>query len=270
MDIGSMSQNMGSTSPKSFDDVLCFFDSAAPPETCAAFVSYAFSLNRVDATDAVALWIKANPKHWFHPQKMDSVSLEKPADPRIDNTGRACLLSHLILKPAVLSWFFEHQPHIKNALLEPAVWNTLLSILKSNDNTAWPCTAHRVFNTDIPPHGYRFNSRNYDKFCNLVGSYVHNPLAQCFLLYQDFNGTQRHVPFWMNTTATVDHFAKRLHACSTDDCLALNQEEERNLELLLVVASLALSPNDFYEQAKRVLTPDQITGPSFIDVDFLF
>ncbi len=290
MNTGSVAMHIIEAHPHSIDTAIHWFTSLdrANPHAAYNLLRLGFAAHRKDTTDAVAALFKWAPWAWFTSTKMQGPT-QDPDAVRPGNESAMCVFARMLPSPALLNWFFEHQPQFKQWLLEPNRWEELQKVLQTcalETSGHWPMVAHRVFGLDASPLDFpRTKHASIGNLALLHRSYAHAPAAQCYLWYHQWKtnpahhltgatekaATPRGNPKYGSIDAQVHLFYQKL--------CALQQKTDPSavpstplVDQLMLGVYLDQTPLDFYLHAKNVYA--QATNPKVqeptIDTQGLF
>ncbi len=275
MNTGNVAMHILQAHPQSVGTAIDWFkglDRANPAAACN-LLRLGFAANRVDTTEAVAVFFKWAPWAWFTPTKMEGPNQDKEAV-RPGNESAMCVFARMLPSPALLNWFFEHQPQFKEQLQEPNRWNELQASLQTSSletSAYWPLVAHRVFGAQASP--LEFPRKNHASVWNLAQlqrSYAHSPAAQCYLWYHQLK-TNPSYPLESATAKVIEPPANRKYAgidaqvhLFYQKLSAIQQKTDPSaiastplVDQLMLGVYLDQSPLDFYLHAKNVYAQAQ-------------
>lgn len=256
MNVGSDAQQINSASLESVDDMIAWFKKIERFDTAAAYnlLSLGFAADRPDVTDVVAKWAVAGPWAWFDSTHM-SGSTGDPLGTNPRNDIHICLFARCLFSVALTEWLFEHQPHFKNILLEPAKWQKLQEGLEQADpyvHAQWPRIAHHIFNIDVSPLDYDRCQKTLQNAFKLHQSFAHDPASQCYLSYKLMktapwgDSGQHEFP-----NPDVQAFHAKLRAIQLQKNPAAVPTTPM-VDNLMMAVYLDVGPDDFYFYAKQV------------------
>ena len=232
-------------SPDNYDEILPYITESSSAKAACEWLKCSFALGRIDGIAPIVQWIKDKPLNWFDPKRL--VEPLYGSHSNWADEDSFCLVGYLMSYPSVFKWLLEHEPHLKQGLLQPATWSSLHTALQSPENNKnypyWPGAAFTIFNKKIDPLESSFSTTV--GVPEMVAAYEHSPAAQAFLLYRQW----KCMP---SNDMTNDLKGTDLKdACDFYRSLRGHRQEQvsSTVSLLLLAADLEYEPVKFYEHA---------------------
>ena len=279
MNTGSVALRIIEAHPQSIGTAIDWFTGLDRANPAAAYnlLRLGFAANQADTTAAVADLFKWAPWAWFAPTKMQAPT-QDPQAMRPGNESALCVFARMLPSPALLNWFFEHQPQFKQALIESNRWDELQKVMQHgalDTSEYWPLVAHHVFGMEASPLDFHRKAQaSVWNLAQLQRSYAHSPAAQCSLWYHQLK-TNPHYDLEMATDkvvapqdnrkyggidAQVHLFYQKLAAIQQQkDPCAISSTPL--VDQLMLGVYLDQSPMNFYLHAKNVYAQNADNKP---------